>query len=964
MTSSPASTPSPLSKDDHLYLVDGSGYIFRAYHALPPLTRKSDGLPVGAVSGFCNMLLKLLNEMGAAQTPTHLAVIFDASGKTFRNDIYDQYKAHRPPAPEDLRPQFPLVREAVRAFDIPAIDLQGFEADDLIATYAVEAAKLGARVTIVSSDKDLMQLVGGTIDMVDTMKDKFIGPEEVLEKFGVAPNKVIDVQALAGDSADNVPGVPGIGIKTAAQLIDEYGDLDTLLERASEIKQNKRRENLIEFAEQARISRELVTLRQDTPMPVGFEDMVMRAPQGAKLLGFAKAMEFNTLTKRLATRYDWDAGAFEASDELAAEPKPSVEISGQDGDAGGKLGTYRSLPAAMPAIDAASYTCLEAEAQLEAMVARAYETGVLAIDTETDGLDTMQCRLVGISMAVAPGEAAYMPLQHGGSDGLDFGDGAPNQIDMPKALAILKPLLVDPSIMKVLQNAKFDLQVLARNGLEVTPFDDTMLLSYTLDAGSHGHGMDFLAQKYLDHSPIPIKQLLGSGKNMITFDQVPLDKAVPYAAEDADVTLRLWRHLKPRLAAEHMVGVYESTERPLVPVLREMEAIGVHVDRTVLSRLSGEFAQKMAGMEEAIFAAAGETFNIASPKQLGDILFGKMALPGGKKTKTGAWATGAEVLEGIAADGHELASLVLEWRGLAKLKSTYTDALPGFIHPETGRIHTSYSLAATTTGRLSSSDPNLQNIPIRTEDGRRIRTAFVAPEGYQLVSADYSQIELRVLAHMAEIDALRDAFHAGHDIHAMTASEMFNVPLAEMTPEVRRRAKAINFGIIYGISAFGLANQLGISRGQASDYINAYFAKFPGIKDYMETVKAEAKAQGYVTTLFGRKVHLSEINAKIPARRAFAERAAINAPIQGTAADIIRRAMIQMPRALKKAGLTDARMLLQVHDELIFEAPKEDCPRLIEIVRQTMENACAPKLTLSVPLVVDAMAANNWEEAH
>ena len=958
MNPSPAS--SPLSKDDHLYLVDGSGYIFRAYHALPPLTRKSDGLPVGAVSGFCNMLLKLLNDMGAAQTPTHLAVIFDASGKTFRNDIYDQYKAHRPPAPEDLRPQFPLVREAVRAFDIPAIDLQGFEADDLIATYAVEAAKSGARVTIVSSDKDLMQLVGGTIDMVDTMKDKFIGPDEVLEKFGVAPNKVIDVQSLAGDSADNVPGVPGIGIKTAAQLIDEYGDLDTLLERASEIKQNKRRENLIEFAEQARISRELVTLRQDTPMPVGFDDMVMRAPEGAKLLGFAKAMEFNTLTKRLATRYDWDAQAFEASDALAAEEKPAAQTATQKE----AVGTYRALPAAMPPIDAASYACIDTEAQLEAMVARAYETGVLAIDTETDGLDTMQCRLVGISMAVAPGEAAYMPLQHGASDGLDFGDGAPVQIDMAKALAILKPLLRDPSIRKILQNAKFDLQVLARHGLEVAPFDDTMLLSYTLDAGAHGHGMDFLAQKYLDHSPIPIKELLGSGKSMITFDQVPLDKAVPYAAEDADVTLRLWRHLKPRLAAEHMVGVYESTERPLVPVLREMEALGVQVDRAVLSRLSGEFAQKMAGMEEAIFAAAGETFNIASPKQLGDILFDKMALPGGKKTKTGAWATGAEVLEGIAADGHELASLVLEWRGLAKLKSTYTDALPGFIHPETGRIHTSYSLAATTTGRLSSSDPNLQNIPIRTEDGRRIRTAFVAPEGYQLVSADYSQIELRVLAHMAEIDALRDAFQAGHDIHAMTASEMFNVPLAEMTSDVRRRAKAINFGIIYGISAFGLANQLGISRGQASDYINAYFAKFPGIKDYMETVKAEAKSQGYVTTLFGRKVHLNEINAKIPARRAFAERAAINAPIQGTAADIIRRAMIQMPAALKKAGLTDARMLLQVHDELIFEAPKEDCPKLIEVVRQTMENACAPKLTLSVPLVVDAMSADNWEEAH
>ena len=954
-----------LGKNDHLYLVDGSGYIFRAYHALPPLTRKSDGLPVGAVSGFCNMLVKLLNDMGAQETPTHLAVILDASGKSFRNEIYPEYKAHRPPAPEDLVPQFPLVREAVKAFDIPAIELAGFEADDLIAAYATKAADDGARVTIVSSDKDLMQLVSDNIDMVDTMKDKFIDAAGVVEKFGVGPESVIDVQALAGDSVDNVPGVPGIGIKTAAQLIEEYGDLDTLLARAGEIKQNKRRENLIEFAEQARISRELVTLKRDTPMPVGFGDMALSMPDGGKLIGFAKAMEFNTLTKRLAERYGWSVDDYAANDALAADDAPPPQAAARiETDAG-----YRPLPAEMGALDTQSYLGISDAATLADWIARAYETGLVAIDTATDGLDAMQCHLVGVSLAVAPGEAAYMPLAHGANGGLMLGDETPPQIDMKTALDLLQPLLADPSVKKILQNAKFDAQILQRYGLVLNGFDDTMLISYALDAGNHGHGMDALAQKYLGHTPIPIKELLGSGKNQITFDQVPIAQAIAYAAEDADVTLRLYRHLQPRLVAEHMVGVYETTERPLVGVLRAMEAEGVAVDRTVLSRLSGEFAQKMAAMEAEIFETAGESFNIASPKQLGEILFDKMGLRGGKKTKTGAWGTGADVLEGIVAEGGaakgvSLARLVLDWRGLAKLKSTYTDALPEFINPDTQRIHTSYSLAATTTGRLSSSEPNLQNIPIRTEDGRRIRTAFVAADGHQLVSADYSQIELRVLAHMADIAALKDAFLNGDDIHAMTASEMFNVPMAEMTPEVRRRAKAINFGIIYGISAFGLANQLGISRGEASDYIKAYFEKFPGIKDYMAHVKAESKAQRYVSTLFGRKVQVPEINAKIPARKAFAERAAINAPIQGTAADIIRRAMIQMPAALDKAGLTEAKMLLQVHDELIFEAPQKECDKLIETVKSTMQSACAPRLTLSVPLLVDAQAANNWEEAH
>jgi DNA polymerase-1 len=693
--------------------------------------------------------------------------------------------------------------------------------------------------------------------------------------------------------------------------------------------------------------------------------MALSMPDGGKLIGFAKAMEFNTLTKRLAERYGWSVEDYAANDALAADDAPPPQAAARsETDAG-----YRPLPAEMGALDTQSYLGISDAATLADWIARAYETGLVAIDTETDGLDAMQCHLVGVSLAVAPGEAAYMPLAHGANGGLMLGDETPPQIDMKTALDLLQPLLADPSVKKILQNAKFDAQILQRYGLVLNGFDDTMLMSYALDAGNHGHGMDALAQKYLGHTPIPIKELLGSGKNQITFDQVPIAQAIAYAAEDADVTLRLYKHLQPRLVAEHMVGVYETTERPLVGVLRAMEAGGVAVDRTVLSRLSGEFAQKMAAMEAEIFETAGESFNIASPKQLGEILFDKMGLPGGKKTKTGAWGTGADVLEGIVAEGGaakgvSLARLVLDWRGLAKLKSTYTDALPEFINPDTQRIHTSYSLAATTTGRLSSSEPNLQNIPIRTEDGRRIRTAFVAADGHQLVSADYSQIELRVLAHMADIAALKDAFLNGDDIHAMTASEMFNVPMAEMTPEVRRRAKAINFGIIYGISAFGLANQLGISRGEASDYIKAYFEKFPGIKDYMEHVKAEAKAQGYVSTLFGRKVHVPEINAKIPARKAFAERAAINAPIQGTAADIIRRAMIQMPAALDKAGLTEAKMLLQVHDELIFEAPQKECDKLIETVKSTMQSACAPRLTLSVPLLVDAQAANNWEEAH
>ena len=948
-----------LKKSDHLYLVDGSGYIFRAFHALPPLTRKSDKLPVGAVAGFCNMLVRLMDDMAAEESPTHLAVIFDASGKTFRNDIYPDYKANRDAPPEDLIPQFPLVREAVKAFGIPSIELQGYEADDLIAAYTHAATQSGARVSIVSSDKDLMQLVTDRVNMIDTMKDRKIGPAEVLEKFEVGPERVIDVQSLAGDSVDNVPGVPGIGIKTAALLINEYGDLETLLERAGEIKQNKRRENLIEFAEQARISRELVTLRTDTPLPVDMSEMGLTPPEAGMLMGFLKAMEFNTLTRRVSKRYDINADDYEASSDLAAKPT-AISSSAATEKA------TSDLPPAMtdmPPIDSSAYECVTDMAVLDNWIEDIIATGYVAIDTETDGLDAVSCRLVGISLATRPGHACYIPLAHGIGEGLALADDVPSQLAEADVLARLKPLLQDASIMKILQNAKFDLQVLGQRKIEVHPVEDTMLMSYALAAGQRGHGMDELSELYLGHKPISIKELLGTGKSQITFDQVPLEKATPYAAEDADITFRLWQMMRPELVKDRVVSVYQTTEKPLVPVIVDMEKNGICVDRNVLSRLSGEFAQKMAAMEEDIYKFAGETFNIASPKQLGDILFDKMGLPGGKKTKTGAWGTGADVLEGLAAEGHDLAAQVLEWRGLAKLKSTYTDALPEFINPETGRIHTSYSLASTTTGRLASSDPNLQNIPIRTEDGRRIRTAFVAEKGNLLVSADYSQIELRLLAHIADIDSLRQAFADGQDIHAMTASEMFGVPLADMTAETRRRAKAINFGIIYGISAFGLANQLGISRGEASDYIKAYFEKFPGIKNYMEAVKQEAHAQGYVSTLFGRRIYLREIDSKIPARRAFAERAAINAPIQGSAADIIRRAMIAMPPVLKKKS-PKSRMLLQVHDELIFEAPESETDKLMQNVREVMQNACAPRLSLSVPLVVEAQAAKNWDEAH
>jgi DNA polymerase-1 len=984
-----------MKKGDHLFLVDGSGYIFRAYHALPPLSRKSDGLPVGAVSGFCNMLWKLLREArntDVGVTPTHFAVIFDYSSKTFRNDLYPEYKANRSAPPEDLIPQFGLIREATRAFGLPCVEMEGFEADDLIATYCRLACEAGGDTTIVSSDKDLMQLVGPTVGMYDPMKDRQIGIPEVIEKWGVPPEKMIDLQALTGDSVDNVPGVPGIGPKTAAQLLEQFGNLDTLLERAGEIKQEKRRQSIIDNADKARISRELVTLKTDVPTAPGegLDDFVLDPADGPKLIAFLKAMEFTSLTRRVAEATGTEVGEVEAAsiaveradtahgpDVGAGAEVPAAASQGngdaaatgpaakEEGDTPSLLSALRAEAAAADKIDVNAYHCVRDLPTLQRWVEEAREAGIVAFDTETTSLDPMQAELCGFSLAIRPGHACYVPVGHkNGQDDLLGGGLVDGQIPIRDALAAIKPLMEDRSVLKIAQNLKYDLVIMQRHGVDVAPYDDTMLISYVLDAGvTGGHGMDFLADKWLGHKTIPFKDVAGSGKSFIGFHQVPLDRATCYAAEDADVTLRLWMVLKPRLAAKGLVSVYERLERPLVPVLARMEQRGISVDRQILSRLSGDLAQGAARLEEDIYQLIGERINIGSPKQLGDILFGRMGLPGGSKTKSGQWSTSAQLLEDLAAEGHELPRRIVDWRQLTKLKSTYTDALPGFINPETKRVHTSYALAATTTGRLSSSDPNLQNIPVRTAEGRKIRTAFIAEPGHKLISADYSQIELRVLAHVADIPQLKQAFADGADIHAITASEMFGVPVEGMPSEVRRRAKAINFGIIYGISAFGLANQLSIPREEAGAYIKKYFERFPGIRDYMDETKAFARENGYVETVFGRRIHYPEIRAANPSLRAFNERASINARLQGTAADIIRRAMIRMDDALLKANL-GARMLLQVHDELIFETVEAEVDATITVVKAVMENAAMPAVSLSVPLQVDARAADNWDEAH
>jgi len=925
-------------KGHHLHLIDGSAFIFRAYHALPPLTRKSDGLPIGAVAGFCNMLQRYVEGNHGPDAPTHVAVIFDKGSHTFRNDMYDLYKANREAMPEDLRPQIPLTRDATEAFNIACKEKEGYEADDIIATLAVQARAAGGRCTIISSDKDLMQLVGDGVEMLDAMKNKTIDREGVFEKFGVYPERVVDVQALAGDSVDNVPGAPGIGIKTAALLINEYGDLDALLDRAEEIKQPKRRQTLIDNADQIRLSRKLVQLDEDTPLDFTLDDLEVRDPDPDKLLGFLAEMEFRTLSKRVAEILGKEAPVIEAP---AVPDAPAVA----------------DIP-----FETAEYVQVSDAAALQVWIDQIYEFGYVAVDTETTGLDEMVAELVGISLCVEPGKACYIPLihkTHSGDDLFGSDDLAEGQITTEEALRLLTPMLEDPAIMKIGQNMKYDSKIFAQVGIKVAPIDDTMLMSYVMHAGLHGHGMDALSERYLGHTPIPIKPLLGSGKSAITFDKVPLEQAVPYAAEDADITLRLWQLFKPQLHRVQVTRVYETLERPLVPVLAAMERSGIKVDRDTLSRMSNAFAQKMAGLEDEIYELAGRKFNVGSPKQLGEILFDEMGLEGGKKGKTGAYATGADVLEDLATE-HDLPGRILDWRQLSKLKSTYTDALQDHINKDTGRVHTSYSIAGASTGRLASTDPNLQNIPIRSEEGRRIREAFVAEEGKVLVALDYSQIELRILAHIADIPQLKQAFKDGIDIHALTASEMFGVPLDEMTPDIRRQAKAINFGVIYGISGFGLARNLRIPRAEAQGFIDRYFERFPGIRTYMDDTKAFAKEHGYVQTLFGRKINTPEIAAKGP-RAGFAQRAAINAPIQGTAADVIRRAMIRMPDAIKDIPAT---MLLQVHDELLFEVEKGSEDALINAARDVMENASEPVVKLDVKLTVDAGKGANWAEAH
>lgn len=941
-----------------LYLVDGSAYIFRAYHALPPLTRKSDGLPVGAVSGFCNMLWKLLCDMkGDPEAPTHLAVIFDHSEKTFRNQLYDKYKAHRPPPPEDLVPQFALVRDATRAFGVPAIELPGYEADDLIAAYACRVRDVGGETVIVSSDKDLMQLVGDGVTMLDTMKNVRIGPEQVFEKFGVAPDKVVDVQALCGDSVDNVPGAPGIGVKTAALLINEFGDLDTLLARAGEIKQDKRRQTLIDFADQIRLSRQLVTLDCDTPLPQPIDALKADDPNPEVLGAFLEEMQFSTLARRIG-----NAGAVPTAPTGARAPRqPTAPVMTPSF----APQPSRAEPGAA-AIDVNAYVCVRDLVTLDTWIAQAREKGLVAFDTETDALSSATANLCGVSLAIGPGRACYIPVghEHESEGGLVFEDTEDlGQIPCEEVIARLKPLLEDPGVLKVAQNAKYDMGVLARYGIQVGPIDDTMLISYVLEGGLHGHGMDELSELWLGHTPITFKTVAGTGKAQKSFKHVKLEPATCYAAEDADVTLRLYEILRPRLQREGLLTVYETLERPLPAVLAEMEGHGIRIDPDRLRRLSQEFGMRMAEYEAQAQALVGRPFNLGSPKQIGDVLFGELSLPGGKKTPKGDWSTDASVLDELAAQGHELPQVLLNWRQLSKLKGTYTDNLVAAVSEKTGRVHTSFALASTTTGRLSSNDPNLQNIPVRTEEGRKIRQAFVAEKGHVLISADYSQIELRLLAHIGDIPQLKTAFSDGLDIHAMTASEMFGVPIEGMPSEVRRRAKAINFGIIYGISAFGLANQLAIPRDEAGAYIKTYFERFPGISHYMEEMRQLVRSQGYVTSLFGRKINIPDAAGKTPAHRAFADRAAINAPIQGTAADIVRRAMARMPQALKDAGLK-ARMLLQVHDELVFEAPIEEADATSALAKRVMERAAEPAVALSVPLVVEARAAANWDEAH
>lgn len=948
-----------MADKQHLYLVDGSAYIFRAYHRLPPLTNP-EGTPVGAVYGYTTMLWKLAEDLHTADGPTHLAVVLDKSSKSFRNDIYDQYKANRPEPPEDLRPQFPLIRDATRAFSLPLVEEPDVEADDMIASYARAAAAQGWDVTIVSSDKDLMQLVGpgkdgaGTIDMLDTMKNARIGVPEVEEKFGVAPELVGDVLALMGDSVDNIPGIFGVGPKTASKLIAEHGSLTAALDSAAEMKKSKLKERLIEHRADAELSRVLVTLKEDCPLPIPLEDMKLEGVPPGPLADFLTTHGFTSLLRRL------DTGAGSPSRKTDLNPAKQENAGTQPAAAG--AGNRQPLPE-MPAVDRAAYTCVQTEDALQQWIDRAFAARLVAVDTETSALDAIAADLVGISLALGPNDACYIPLAHGGSD--MFAE-RPEQIPLDRAIAMLKPLLESDAVVKVGQNIKYDLNVLARHGIAVSPIEDTMIVSFALDAGrgtdgiGGGHGMDELSVRHLGHAPLAFKDVCGTGKKAIPFGEVQLDRATEYAAEDADVTWRLYKHLKPRLAVEGGTRVYERVDRPLIPVVARMEREGIKVDRAALSRLSEEFAAQIGTLEKQIHELAGEEFTVGSPKQLGDILFDKLGHKGGKKGKSGQYSTDQSVLERLAGDGAEIATKVLEWRQLSKLKSTYTDALQAAINPATGRVHTSYSLVGAQTGRLSSTDPNLQNIPIRTAIGRQIREAFVADEGNVLLAADYSQIELRLAAHMADVPELKQAFEAGEDIHARTAKEMYG----EVTRDTRAAAKTINFAILYGISRWGLAGRLGIEPDEAQAMINRYFERFPGIQKYIAHTLESVRERGYSETLFGRKTWFPRIESKNQAERQGSERAAINAPIQGTSADIIKRAMARMMPALADAGLANVRMLLQVHDELVFELPEGDVDAARPVIERVMAEAALPSVKLSVPLGIEIGTGKSWDAAH
>ena len=929
------------NQKQHICLVDGSTYIFRAYHALPPLTRKSDGFPVGAISGFCNMLDKLVREEKEERGITHLLVVFDASGKTFRNDIYPEYKANRSEAPEDLIPQFPVIRKATSAFNVPFVELLGYEADDLIASYAEEAQKHNMKVTIVSSDKDLMQLVSDNVSMLDTMKGRVFKKEDVFDKFGVYPEKVIDVQSLAGDSVDNIPGIPGIGIKTAALLINEYGDLDGLFENSEKIKQKKRRENIIEFENQAYISKKLVTLKNDVPLPIPIKETAIKEVDAEKLISFLKEMEFKTLTEKKSKQLNIDSDNIKASNQVEKFEKKIID-------------TPNEIEEINSEFDRENYQIIQSLDELTQWKMKAENIGYVAFDTETNSLNAVEADMVGFSLCTSENDACYVPLLHEEND---------KQIDFDQAIDILKSILEDNGIKKILHNMKFDALVLDKYNINIKNYDDTMLMSYSIGSGGIRHKLDTLIKYYFDHDAISFKDLIGSGKDKKTFQELPIKEAGKYAAEDADMTLRLWKRFKSTMVQDKQVKIYEIIEKPLALVIMNMEKHGISIDVNKLNELSVNFEEKLKNLEKSCYKLIGEEINLGSPKQVGEILFDKLALPGGKKTSTGSWSTNAEVLENLANEGYDFPKILLEWRALSKLKTTYTDTLPTYLNIKSNRIHSSFAMATTSTGRLASSDPNLQNIPIRSDDGRMIRKAFIPEKGNVLISSDYSQIELRLIAHIADEKNLINAFLDEIDIHSSTASEVFNIPLNDMTPDIRRNAKAINFGIIYGISAFGLAKQLNISRTEASEFIKAYFKKYPSIRGYMDETKKFANENGFVKTLLGRKCLVEEINSKNAATRSFMERAAINAPIQGSAADIIKRAMIILGNHKKLAKL-ETKMLIQVHDELIFETKKENCEESMRIIKKEMESANLPILNLNVPLIADTNFGDNWDEAH